>query len=103
FQFDPGLGACGWTNTSAQAVGTVSNTTFSSYPGATRNPNKNPICGRLLVITSPANKTVKVFIVDFFPEDENAKANDVGMTTAEFATLANPDDGIIDDVTWNID
>ncbi|KAJ7739256.1 hypothetical protein DFH07DRAFT_965810 [Mycena maculata] len=43
FQYDPtagsGLGACGWKNTSDQAVGTVSTTTFNNYPGATGNPN----------------------------------------------------------------
>ncbi|KAJ6616014.1 hypothetical protein B0H10DRAFT_2219900 [Mycena sp. CBHHK59/15] len=40
FQIVPGLGACRWTNTSAQAVSAVSAITFKNYPGATPNPNK---------------------------------------------------------------
>lgn len=59
FNFVPGLGACGFTNTSSQNVASVSSTFFNSYPyvpferssdilltgyfpssGATTNPNE---------------------------------------------------------------
>ncbi|KAJ6582712.1 hypothetical protein DFH09DRAFT_1309647 [Mycena vulgaris] len=103
FQITPGLGACGWMNTSTQAVGAVSATTFSKYPGATRNPNKNPICHHFLEITDPDNGiSVRVQVVDFFEEDPNAKANDVGIPAIEFKKMANLDDGIIENATWYI-
>ncbi|TFY79007.1 hypothetical protein EWM64_g5006 [Hericium alpestre] len=40
FTFDPGLGACGFTNTSTQIVASVSETFFQNFPGATQNPNE---------------------------------------------------------------
>lgn len=32
FNFVPGLGACGFTNTTAQLVASVSNHTFNTFP-----------------------------------------------------------------------
>ncbi|KAJ7464160.1 hypothetical protein FB451DRAFT_1403525 [Mycena latifolia] len=119
---DKAPGACGWTNTSTQAVGAVSNTTFKSFPGATANPNKNPICHHFMNITGPPfpslpnspyadlrvpallahGVTVSVQIVDFFKQDPNAGPNDVGIPVMEFAKMAPVRDGIIKDATWVI-
>ncbi|KAJ7511286.1 hypothetical protein B0H11DRAFT_1954614 [Mycena galericulata] len=99
FQFEPDLGACGWTNTSDQSVGTVSMTTFNNYPGATKNPNKNPICGRNMTIQANG-VTVIVVVVDNFKEDKNAGPNDVGVTDMDFSTMANLKDGTIPNATW---
>ncbi|KAJ7077683.1 hypothetical protein B0H15DRAFT_861506 [Mycena belliarum] len=101
FQIDPDLGACGWKNTSAQAVGAVSATTFHSYPGATANPNKNPICHHNMNITANGI-TVVVQIVDYFKEDPNAGPNDVGIPVPQFVKMAPVRDGIIEDATWII-
>ncbi|KAJ6615995.1 hypothetical protein B0H10DRAFT_2219878 [Mycena sp. CBHHK59/15] len=89
FQIVPGLGACGWTNTSAQ--------------NRTNHRPRNPICHRFLEITDSANGiTVRVQIVDFFEEDPNAKANDVGIPAMQFQKVADLDDGIIENATWFI-
>ncbi|KAJ7215064.1 hypothetical protein GGX14DRAFT_443711 [Mycena pura] len=112
FQITPGIGACGWTNTSMQAVGSVSNTTFNHFPGATKNPNKNPICNQWLRVTVPSkavhgvqpagNMTIEVQIVDFFKESPKAHANDVGIPVRMFSELANVKAGIIPNTTWEI-
>ncbi|KAJ7038821.1 hypothetical protein C8F04DRAFT_1231925 [Mycena alexandri] len=102
FYYDPDLGACGWTNTTDQPVGTVSRTTFTGFPGATpKNPNTNPICGRWMLITGN-NITVNVSIVDFFKEGKDAGPNDVGVTKLEFQKMASLDTGIISNAVWNI-
>ncbi|KAJ7739253.1 hypothetical protein DFH07DRAFT_1064434, partial [Mycena maculata] len=104
FQFAPGLGACGWTNSSDQAVGSVSNTTFASYSNTT-NPNTNPICGCILTIQANG-VSVPVAIVDDFPDqgpNSTFGPNDVGTTVPEFAKMdPNVDDGIIRNATWFI-
>ncbi|KAJ6626632.1 hypothetical protein B0H10DRAFT_2210926 [Mycena sp. CBHHK59/15] len=102
FIFEPDLGACGFTNTSDQAVGTVSSTVYKSYPGATANPNKNPICHHTMVVQVPNGQTVSVQIVDFFPENGDAGPNDVGVTKMDFVKMAPLDDGIIPNATWSI-
>ncbi|KAJ7169243.1 hypothetical protein C8R43DRAFT_1231834 [Mycena crocata] len=102
FQIDPGMGACGWTNTSTQAVGSVSATTFKTFPGATANPNKNPICHHSLVV-QVGDKNVTVEVVDYFKETRHAHANDVGIPVMQFAKLdPDLDDGIIENATWYI-
>ncbi|KAJ7150752.1 hypothetical protein C8R46DRAFT_1358245 [Mycena filopes] len=102
FYFTPGLGACGYTNTTADHVGTVSNTTFKGYPGATANPNKNPICGRTMVITAPNNISINVTVVDFFKQDDNAGAMDVGVTKGDFSKMEPVSDGVIPGAKWEI-
>ncbi|KIY73620.1 hypothetical protein CYLTODRAFT_416994 [Cylindrobasidium torrendii FP15055 ss-10] len=46
--YTPGVGACGLTNTDADMIVAVSHLLYDSYPGATPNPNLNPICGKKL-------------------------------------------------------
>ncbi|KAF8994824.1 hypothetical protein BDQ17DRAFT_1430828 [Cyathus striatus] len=50
FHFEPGLGACGFTNTSSQIVASVSQNVYVNFPGATWNPARNPICGEMAYI-----------------------------------------------------
>ncbi|KAJ7182298.1 hypothetical protein C8R43DRAFT_1228771 [Mycena crocata] len=103
FQIDAGLGACGWTNTSSQAVCSVSETVFKGYPGATSNPNKNPICHHFANITVDG-KSIKVQVVDFFVEDANATAKDIGIPPMQFTKLdPDLDDGIIEGAIWRIE
>ncbi|KIY68298.1 hypothetical protein CYLTODRAFT_351596 [Cylindrobasidium torrendii FP15055 ss-10] len=49
--YTPGLGACGVTNGEADYIVAVSRTLYDTYPGATPNPNLNPICGKKLRAT----------------------------------------------------
>ncbi|CAK5266738.1 unnamed protein product [Mycena citricolor] len=93
FYFTPDVGACGYNNTGSDPVGTVSSTTFKSFP--------NPICQHNLTITA-GNVTISVFIRDYFPEDKNAKKNDVGIPEFEFVKFAPLDDGIVENASWGI-
>jgi len=55
------LGACGWTNTDNELVAAVSHILYDGWPGATANPNNNPICGRYATAHYGSNSvTVKV-------------------------------------------
>ncbi|EIM88869.1 uncharacterized protein STEHIDRAFT_145693 [Stereum hirsutum FP-91666 SS1] len=99
FNFIPGLGACGLTNTSDQSVASVSQTIFSTFPGATANPNDNPICTHNVTITSNGT-TVTAQIVDFCPTCDEFR---IGLSPGAFAAFAPPSDGIVANVTWSID
>ncbi|EMD33037.1 expansin-like protein [Gelatoporia subvermispora B] len=98
FNFVPGLGACGFTNTSDQFVASVSNTTFHSFPGAGANPNANPICTHNLTVSfNGTNVTAQ--IVDFAV---GVPAENVGFSPAAFSEFADTSQGIVQNVTWVI-
>ncbi|KAF8181803.1 hypothetical protein BJ912DRAFT_605139 [Pholiota molesta] len=101
FNFVPGLGACGNTNNSEQIVASVSTAVFSKFPGATANPNKNPICQHKILIVS-GKKNVTASIVDFFASESKNDANNVGLSSSGFDKFANESDGIVPNVTWSI-
>ncbi|KAF9521148.1 hypothetical protein BS47DRAFT_1286422, partial [Hydnum rufescens UP504] len=61
--FSPGLGACGITNTDADFIAAIDKSLFDSYPGATPNPNNNPVCGKKVTATYQG-KSVTVAITD---------------------------------------
>ncbi|KAF5335600.1 hypothetical protein D9758_017267 [Tetrapyrgos nigripes] len=65
--YTPGLGACGITNTESDMIAAVSEQFFDSFPGATPNPNLNPLCGRAISVSS-GGKTIQVTIVDRYVE-----------------------------------
>jgi uncharacterized low-complexity protein len=48
--FHPAIGACGKANTDADHIVAVSAALFDNFPGATKNPNNNPICGKEITI-----------------------------------------------------
>ncbi|KAF5360957.1 hypothetical protein D9756_005164 [Leucocoprinus leucothites] len=100
FIFDPGLGACGFSNTSSQIVASVSQQVFRSFPGATPNPNKNPICRRKATIKYDG-KSLTAAIVDFFPDNGPAQHN-IGLSLPGFTFFAPESDGIVPNVTWSI-
>ncbi|THH20495.1 hypothetical protein EW146_g877 [Bondarzewia mesenterica] len=99
FTFSPGLGACGFTNTSGQSVASVSQTFFNAFPGATENPNDNPICTHNLTVTFNGT-TVTAQIVDLCltcPEFN------IGLSPSAFTQFAPISDGIVNNVTWMVD
>ncbi|KAF9048361.1 plant expansin [Hymenopellis radicata] len=61
--FDPGLGACGITNVATDYIVAVSTALFNSYPGATTNPNLNPICNKRLT-ANYNGRSVTVAVTD---------------------------------------
>ncbi|EJD03838.1 barwin-like endoglucanase [Fomitiporia mediterranea MF3/22] len=61
--FDVGLGSCGITSSSTEMVAAISKQVYDGYPGATGNPNNNPICGKEVKATYQG-KSVTVKIVD---------------------------------------
>ncbi|TFK63661.1 hypothetical protein BDN72DRAFT_847367 [Pluteus cervinus] len=98
FHFVPGQGACGHVNNGTQLVGSVSRKFFTTYPGATANPNKNPLCHKKLFVQ--ANKrSVIVDIIDFWVD--NLPQNSVGLSDTAFKLFAPLDDGVVD-VTWTV-
>ncbi|KAF7293353.1 Barwin-like endoglucanase [Mycena kentingensis (nom. inval.)] len=92
-----GLGACGITNTDADLIAAVGYQTFDSYPGATGNPNSNPICGKEVVATYQG-KSVTVKITDRCAGC--AGAADLDFTPTAFNMLADASVGRISGMTW---
>ncbi|CAL1711696.1 unnamed protein product [Somion occarium] len=98
FNFVPGLGACGFTNTSSQTVASVSSQVFNSFPGAGPNPNNNPICKHSVTIShNGVNLTAP--IVDFCAQ---CPQFNVGLSAVAFQKFAPLSDGIVPNVTWEI-
>ncbi|KAJ6592755.1 RlpA-like double-psi beta-barrel-protein domain-containing protein-containing protein, partial [Mycena capillaripes] len=95
--FQPGLGACGTTNTADQLIVAVGHGKFDTFPGAGPNPNANPICGKKIKATS-GGKSVTVTVVDRCAGC--AGAADLDFSQAAFAKLAAPAVGRIHRVKW---
>ncbi|KAJ3805711.1 RlpA-like double-psi beta-barrel-protein domain-containing protein-containing protein [Lentinula aff. lateritia] len=95
--YTPGLGACGIVNTSAQLVAAIGHIAFDSYPGATANPNTNPICGKK-VTASYGGHSVTVEIVDRCVGC--AGEYDLDLSSTAFSELAPLSVGRLTGVTW---
>ncbi|KAJ2998644.1 hypothetical protein NUW54_g7013 [Trametes sanguinea] len=54
--YEAGLGACGITNSDADMIVAIDAQTFDSFPGATGNPNTNPICNKKITATTTDGK-----------------------------------------------
>ncbi|CCM03001.1 uncharacterized protein FIBRA_05116 [Fibroporia radiculosa] len=99
FWFTPGVGACGFTNTTDQSVASVSEEVFNNYPGATYNPNDNPICHHNLTVTYNGTSVVAQ-IVDYYV---STPYNRVGLSESAFDVFAPSSQGIVPNVTWVVD
>ncbi|KAF5335602.1 hypothetical protein D9758_017261 [Tetrapyrgos nigripes] len=95
--YTPGLGACGISNTESDMIAAVSAPFFDTFPGATPNPNLNPLCGRAVSISS-GGKTIQVTIVDKCP---GCALQDLDLSPAAFNQLADPSVGRLHGVTWD--
>ncbi|CAK5264142.1 unnamed protein product [Mycena citricolor] len=96
--FNPGLGACGIFNTNADFIVAVSAFVFDTFPGATSNPNANPICGRRIVANFQGRSVVAT-VTDRCAGC--AGTGDLDFSPAAFSQLADPSVGRIFGVTWN--
>ncbi|KAF9521101.1 hypothetical protein BS47DRAFT_1386792 [Hydnum rufescens UP504] len=117
--FAPGLGACGIFNTGGDFITAISASLFefvprfpsvywqipsnlvadsssSSYPGATANPNNNPVCNKKVTATYQG-KSVTVAITDRCAGC--AGEFDLDLSPAAFDVLAAPAVGRIP-ITW---
>lgn len=95
--YNPALGACGIFNTDADFIVAVGWQLFDSYPGATANPNLNPICGKTIT-ASYQGKSIKATITD---RCTGCKGNDLDFTPAAFQALIGPLSlGRVDGVSW---
>ncbi|KAJ7476595.1 RlpA-like double-psi beta-barrel-protein domain-containing protein-containing protein [Mycena latifolia] len=95
--FAPGLGACGKTNTPDDLIVAVSHELFDNFPGATTNPNDNPICGKQLK-AHHGGKSVTVRVQDRC--GGCAGRGDLDFTQAGFKKLAPLSVGRIHNVKW---
>ncbi|KAJ3829219.1 barwin-like endoglucanase [Lentinula raphanica] len=95
--YTPGLGACGLTNDATQLVAAIGHQAFDSFPGATANPNLNPICGKKVTASYGKHK-VTVKIVDRCAGC--AGEDDLDFSLAAFSVLADPAVGRLHGVTW---
>jgi len=98
--FEPGLGACGQTDGPNDLIAAASHALFDSFPGATANPNNNPICGRS--VTATANgRSVTVRIVDRCAGCSGE--GDLDFSPGAFGQLADLSVGRIHGMTWKFD
>ncbi|KAF5347091.1 hypothetical protein D9758_011640 [Tetrapyrgos nigripes] len=95
--YNPALGACGISNTDADMVAAVSASFFDTFPGATANPNLNPLCNKP-ISASFNGKTITVTIVDRCTQ---CVGQDLDFSPTAFSQLADPAIGRINGVTWD--
>ncbi|KAI9365673.1 RlpA-like double-psi beta-barrel-protein domain-containing protein-containing protein, partial [Pilaira anomala] len=87
--FNLGLGSCGQDNNDSEFVAAMNAPQMEN--GA--NPNSNPMCGKDILITNPANnKTVTVKIVDTCPP---CTSGSVDLSPAAFSNISDLDVGRI--------
>ncbi|KAI5795340.1 RlpA-like double-psi beta-barrel-protein domain-containing protein-containing protein, partial [Peziza echinospora] len=99
--YTPGLGSCGLTHTSSDAVVAISHTVFDAA-NISGNPNENPLCGRKVRAMRyredlGRNVTVEAMVVDRCPA---CKAGDLDVSEAVFAKLARMEMGRVG-VVWS--
>lgn len=93
-----GLGSCGITNKDTDLIAAVSHLLYDSWPGATANPNDNPICGRYAT-AHYQGKSVTVKITD---RCTGCAMYDLDFSPSAFSDLADQSLGRID-ITWQWD
>lgn len=90
----PGYGACGFENTSQDAICAVSHLVFDAM-AIDSNPNHNPLCGRKIRITrfdeqQGRNNSVDVEVVD---RCTGCEPNDIDLSIRMFEILADEGQG----------
>lgn len=92
-----GLGACGMVSTDTSMIAAVSHLLFDTFPGATANPNLNPICGRKVIATYQG-KSVEVEIVD---RCTGCAIYDLDFSPSAFQQIGILDEGRLHGMTWH--
>ncbi|TCD68699.1 hypothetical protein EIP91_009983 [Steccherinum ochraceum] len=93
-----GLGACGGVSHNTDFIVAVSLPIFNGFPGAGKNSNKNPICGKKLT-AHYQGKDVTVTVVDSCP---GCAKNDIDLSPSAFEKLAPLGKGRLSGVKWTL-
>ncbi|KZV97967.1 hypothetical protein EXIGLDRAFT_832561 [Exidia glandulosa HHB12029] len=97
--YDVGLGACGVFNVPSDFIVAVGHDFFDTFPGATSNPNNNPVCGRT-ANASYQGRSIQVKIED---RCEACGPNDLDFSTSAFQALIGPlSIGRAHGMTWSL-
>ncbi|KAB5585240.1 RlpA-like double-psi beta-barrel-protein domain-containing protein-containing protein [Coniochaeta sp. 2T2.1] len=94
--YAPGLGACGWTSSSEDAIVAVSHLVFdAAAEKGNGDPNDNPLCGKRIRVTreqgqGKGNSSVDVVVVD---RCTGCRATDLDLSPRMFAELAGVEEG----------
>merc|ERR1712039_764814 len=90
--YSPGLGSCGWTSSSSDAIVAIAHGIMDN--GA--NPNNNPLCGQYITI-SYQGSTHQAKVVDTCPGCEDAA---IDLSPSLFEAVAPNGDGRVHGVEW---
>ncbi|CAK4027190.1 Hypothetical predicted protein [Lecanosticta acicola] len=96
--YAPGLGACGYTNTTDQPIIAIGEALFDSYNNG--NSNNNPLCGKWVTITGKDGQPYKGQIVDRCP---GCKVNDLDLSETLFNDATSNGDGRVSNMEWCFD
>jgi len=94
--YGTGMGACGIVSNDNSMIAAASRLLFDSFPGATANPNLNPICGRKVRATYEG-RSVEVEIVD---RCEACAMHDLDFSPAAYDKLGAKELGRLHGMTW---
>ncbi|KAJ3892336.1 putative riboflavin aldehyde-forming enzyme [Lentinula edodes] len=97
--YDTGLTSCGETYTDSDLIVALSHLFYDTYPGATANPNNNPVCGKKLTARYQG-KSVTVTVAD---RCTGCAMYDLDFTPTGFEALSDLSVGRISGVTWTFD
>ncbi|EME84256.1 uncharacterized protein MYCFIDRAFT_210832 [Pseudocercospora fijiensis CIRAD86] len=97
--YDVGLGACGETSTSNEAIVAIPEKIFDAYTVG-GNPNKNPLCGKYVTITGKDGSLYKAKIVDRCP---GCTQNDLDLSQDFFNKVTQNGDGRVHGMKWCFD
>ena len=96
--FTPGMGACGHTSGEDEKMVAISMALFDQYT-PNGNPNKNPLCGQTVSITSPDGSSHEATIWDRCVGCAEA---DLDMPEAFFNTVTDHADGRAYGMSWSM-
>ncbi|KAF7300001.1 Barwin-like endoglucanase [Mycena kentingensis (nom. inval.)] len=98
-----GYGACGNLNADTDPVAALPIAFFSGYPGATTNPNLNPLCGRQIRITATPRGGLPVNITATIADACGGCAimTSVDVAPVLFSQVTSLDVGRINGIVWD--
>jgi len=92
--YEPGLGACGITNSASDSICAVSHALYDAVSVGS-NPNSNPLCGKMIRLRR-GERSVDVKVVD---RCVGCKATDIDVSMSVFTQLALVEQGRVN-VEW---
>lgn len=96
--YDVGLGSCGITSTSSEAIVAVSHTIMDDPQYYTANPNNNPLCGRKVSITGVDGTKYTASVVD---RCEGCAKADLDLSADFFNLVTKNGDGRVHNIAWS--